>query len=459
MRSLHGNAALAEQGMSYDALVKRVEREKRARKEAEEHLELKSRELYAANERLKLTASSLESQRLQLNTILDNTLAGICLAQGDMSVVRANSAALIMFGYVSSSFKTSDLFADWDSVQDLIEEATAIGDGAEQVLKETEGRRANGDIFPMEFGLARMDHLGWDRSVWIFSDITKRKQAEDKRAALERELSQANKLEALGTLASGVAHEINTPIQYMGDNMRFLSESVSSLSDLISRYQGMVKKGPEGAISAADVESLAAYEDELDLEFLLEEASEAIDQSLEGAKQVAKIVNAIKEFSHPGEDEKEMIDLNRLVETTLTVTTNQWKYIADVDLDLDADLPEVKCMPSEIGQVILNLIVNAADALSSHKCEERGKISIKSRRFDDIAEIVVRDNGPGVPADLVERIFDPFFTTKDVGKGTGQGLAITHTIITQKHDGSIRYIGEEGKGAAFCIRLPVEPAA
>ncbi len=174
---------------------------------------------------------------------------------------------------------------------------------------------------------------------------------------------------------------------------------------------------------------------------------------------MATIVNAIKEFSHPGEDEKGDLDVNGLIETTLTVTRNQWKYVADVDLDLAKDLPVVSAIPGEISQVILNLIVNAADAISSENADKQGIISISTQRTENGVEIHIGDNGPGVPAHLEDRIFDPFFTTKDIGKGSGQGLAIAYSIIQQKHGGSLRYTGSEGEGASFAITLPYQASS
>lgn len=464
MHTLHNhtgmNAVVSEQIKDPDTatLTRRLERERAARKSAETLLEAKSRELYEANQTLKLTASSLESQRLQLNTILDNTLAGICLAQSDYSAVRTNSAALAMFGLRDQVFKVSDLFSDWPSAEAQIADLVQGDGGPAQILAEAVGIRTDGSEFPIEFGLAKMDHLGWDRAVWIFNDITVRKQAELKRAALERELGQTHKMEALGTLASGVAHEINTPIQYVSDNMRFLADTIGDLAGLIEKYQAVLTEVGSAGVAREAIDAARELEDEIDLSFLLEEAPQAVDQSLQGAKQVATIVNAIKEFSHPGEDQKVLVDLNKLIETTLTVTRNQWKYVAEVETTLAENLPELPCMPSEISQVVLNLIVNAADAIGSGDGTGRGQIQISTKRSNEEVEIKVQDNGPGIPPEVLERIFDPFFTTKDVGKGTGQGLAIAYAIIQQKHAGTIRCTSQPGQGACFSVRLPIEAA-
>lgn len=462
MHSFHRNDQIEEDQksveLSSEQMAHRLRRESLARREAEKLLEQKSKELFEANQTLKLTASSLENQRLQLNTILDNTMAGICLTQTDMTVIRANPAALDMFGQSEKSFDVTELFANWDEVSRFVMLAAEPELETNRTLFEATGRRADGSEFPLEFGITCLDHLGWDRAVWIFNDITQRKHEEAKRVALERELNQTHKMEALGTLASGVAHEINTPIQYISDNMRFLDETISDLRGLIETYRSNIANLANQGVDPSLIEQVQSTcrdkEDELDLSYLLEEAPEAINQSLEGAQQVATIVNAIKEFSHPGEDEKVDVDINKMIETTLAVTRNQWKYVADLDLDLEENLPQIPVMPSEISQVVLNLIVNAADAISDAEMSDRGLISIRTRQKDEGIEILISDNGPGVPVDMQERIFDPFFTTKDIGKGSGQGLAIAYSIIHQKHDGTLRYIGGEGKGAEFSICLP-----
>jgi PAS domain S-box-containing protein len=465
MRSVHCNGQIEPDekqiDLSPELMAHRLRREGLARREAERLLEEKSRELFEANQTLKLTASSLENQRLQLNTILDNTMAGICLTQTDMAVIRANPAALDMFGQTEQNFDVTELFANWDDVSRFVMMAAEPELETNRTLFEAVGKRADGSEFPLEFGVTCLDHLGWDRAVWIFNDITQRKHEEAKRVALERELNQTHKMEALGTLASGVAHEINTPIQYISDNMRFLDETIADLRSLIETYQTSIANLADQGIDPSLIEQVQSTckekEEELDLSYLLEEAPEAIKQSLEGAQQVATIVNAIKEFSHPGEDEKVDVDINKMIETTLAVTRNQWKYVAELDLVLADDLPQVPAMPSEISQVVLNLIVNAADAISDAEMSERGIISIQTHQQDENVEILISDNGPGVPTELQERIFDPFFTTKDIGKGSGQGLAIAYSIIHQKHGGTLRYIDETGKGAQFLICLPKMP--
>ncbi len=287
--------------------------------------------------------------------------------------------------------------------------------------------------------------------ILMGSDITERR-------VLETQLLQAQKLESVGQLAAGIAHEINTPIQFVGDNIQFLQDSFNDLLRLLEAY----KKTCEGRGGSEKMEQqlqeARALEDEIDLPYLMEEIPKAIEQSLEGVKRVAKIVRAMKEFSHPGAEEKMLIDLNHAIENTITVARNEWKYVADLETDLDPDLPPVPCLPGELNQVILNLIINAAHAISDVVKEGggKGKIKISTKRLGNWVEIRVSDTGTGIPEEIRERIFDPFFTTKEVGKGTGQGLAIARSMVVDKHQGTIDLQTEVGKGTTFIIRLPLK---
>jgi PAS domain S-box-containing protein len=283
---------------------------------------------------------------------------------------------------------------------------------------------------------------GWEGCV---TDISMLKQALEERDRLEDNLRQAQKLEAIGQLAAGIAHEINTPTQYVGDNLRFLKESFGELDGLLTH---LVKLGggPAGKMLA-----------DADFDYLKEEIPRALNQSLEGVDRVAKIVRAMKEFSHPAR-EKTATDLNRAIQSTITVASNEWKYVAEVEMDLDSNMPAVHCSPAEFNQVVLNIVVNAAHAISDvvgDGGKGKGKIRVKTRSEGDWAIIEIADSGAGMPAHVQQRIFDPFFTTKEVGKGTGQGLAIAHNVIVDKHGGTIKVASAPGKGTTFTIRLPI----
>jgi len=293
----------------------------------------------------------------------------------------------------------------------------------------------------------------------ISADISDRKM-------LEMQLVQAQKLESIGQLASGIAHEINTPAQYVGDNTRFVQQEFHNLLSVIDAYERMLSADGESISWAERSERIKNELKSLDYEFLREEVPKALEQSVEGVNRISQIVTAMKEFSHPGANNKSLVDLNKAIESTVMVCTNRWKYVADLELKLDPDLPSTACLVGEFNQVILNLVVNAADAIESRfeGKDKKGRITVSSRRDDDCVVIEVSDNGGGVPESIRDKIFDPFFTTKEVGKGTGQGLAISQDVIVQKLGGSLQCRVKEGVGSTFTIRIPIhdavrEPAA
>jgi PAS domain S-box-containing protein len=289
----------------------------------------------------------------------------------------------------------------------------------------------------------------------IGSDITDR-------SLLEDQYRQAQKLESVGQLAAGIAHEINTPTQYIGDNVRFLKDAFSDLKKLLASYARLLVTDKGDAPSRETIREVATEIERTDAAYLLEEIPKAIDQTLEGVTRVSTLVSAMKEFSHPGTKEKILLDLNHAIQSTITVARNEWKYVAEMETDFDPSLPLISCQPGEFNQVILNLIVNAAHAIADIVGKEgstKGKITVQTRNCPDCAEIRVQDTGTGIPEKARAHVFDPFFTTKEIGKGTGQGLAIAHSVVVDKHGGTIRFETEQGRGTTFIIRLPHEAKA
>lgn len=283
------------------------------------------------------------------------------------------------------------------------------------------------------------------------ADITKRR-------VLESQLAHAQKLESIGQLAAGIAHEINTPIQYVGDNTRFLQDALGDLQPLLAAYRELVRVAGAGQSTPADLAAVANAEKQADLDYLLTEMPRAISQSLEGIERVAHIVRAMKEFSHPGTASKVATDLNRALDSTITVASNEWKYVAEVLPDFEPELPLVPCLPADLNQVFLNMIVNAAHAIADVVGDgSRGKgiITVSTRRQEGAVEVRISDTGAGMTEEVKTRIFDPFFTTKEVGRGTGQGLAISHAVVVEKHGGTITVQTALGQGTTFIISLPL----
>ncbi|MFT3743040.1 MAG: ATP-binding protein [Pyrinomonadaceae bacterium] len=291
-----------------------------------------------------------------------------------------------------------------------------------------------------------MGTSGVEYILGIATDLTERKN-------LEHQLRQAQKLESIGQLAAGIAHEINTPTQYVGDNVKFLRDSFDEYSSVLKLATDVINDA-----APPEIDRFISAVQKADIEYLNDEVPRALAQALDGVGRISKIVQSMKDFAHPGSNDFHATDLNKAIESTITVASNEWKYVAVVVTDYDRDLPLVPCLASEFNQVILNMIVNAAHAIAdvvTNDSGTKGTITIRTRNKGDHAEISVTDTGTGMTDETIKKIFDPFFTTKEVGKGTGQGLAISHRVIVEKHKGSIDVNSEIGRGTTFTIALPL----
>ena len=314
-------------------------------------------------------------------------------------------------------------------------------------------RRKNGELY-WEYAVIRpiRDEKGnITHFLAIKEDITERR-------SMQTQLQQAQKLEAIGQLAAGIAHEINTPMQFIGDNTRFVQQAWASLDELIAPLCA----APGSRAGEGSLRQLVERLETADLPYLRKEVPSAIEQSLDGVARVTKIVRAMKEFSHPGSEEKQLANINQAIETTLTVARSEWKHVADLETSLSDQVGMVPCHIGEFNQVILNLLVNAAHAIAvvvGDGSNAKGKITIRTTREQNWARISIQDTGCGIPPAIQAHIFDPFFTTKEPGKGTGQGLALAHAVIVKKHGGSIWFDSKLGVGTTFFFRLPLQPAA
>ena len=289
-------------------------------------------------------------------------------------------------------------------------------------------------------------------------EMQRAKDAAERREQLQLEVGHAQKLESIGQLAAGIAHEINTPIQFIGDNVVFLKRAFDMLLPVVESAQSIANDTSIASQVAALKQALRKAK----VAYLGAEIPKAIEQTQEGIERVAKIVRAMKEVSHPSSGERQAVDLHRVIDSTVTVARNEWKYVAEVETDFDPNLPPLPCYSDEISQVILNIVVNAAHAIADAQPEDgsgRGTITIATRHDETHAEIQIRDTGTGMPDEVVARIFDPFFTTKEVGKGTGQGLALVYHVVTKRHDGTISVDTAQGQGTTFTIRIPLVPTS
>jgi PAS domain S-box-containing protein len=448
-------------------LVTAAIRDISVRKDAEKHLVKTMRELARANRKLvteiaerrqveaELSSSHAEAERLL------SSISSILIGVDDHGrVTRWNAAAASTFAIPSEAALDrpfDDLGIHWHALgvgESMASMASIAALGKSPRLDDLEFRDAAGKVRSLGATIHPIhgeqgQHRGF---VFLGVEISQRKQ-------LQEQLRQAQKLEAIGQLAAGVAHEINTPTQYVGDNIRFLEESWNKLNPLL-RLIGRLSQPAEGsALSRELAAELHAAVDEADINYLIIEVPKALAQSLDGVEQVSQIVKAMREFSHRGSLEKESADLNRAIEAAITVSRNEWKYVADVKTDLDPALPLVQCVIGQLQQVILNLLINAAHAIGEKigpDSQQKGVIHVTTRLVPDAVEIRVEDTGTGIPEELRSRVFEPFFTTKLVGKGTGQGLALVHSAIVEGHSGKVWIESPPGKGAAFVIQLPLE---
>ncbi|MFH0728250.1 MAG: ATP-binding protein [Pseudomonadota bacterium] len=275
---------------------------------------------------------------------------------------------------------------------------------------------------------------------------------------IESSCQSGSNMAAMGQLAAGIAHEINTPAQYVSDNIHFLRDAFDGFLSALGRYQLFCQSVKSGTATSDMFRELQEALEGMDMAYLIEEVPQAIQQSLQGMERITQIIEAIRDFSHPGLMEKKAVDINQAIRNTVTVTRNIWKYACEMETVLYENMPRVFCQPGEINQVILNLIVNAADAIKEvigDKPHKKGIIRISTEPVDGWAEIRISDTGRGIPEPIQGKIFDSFFTTKPLGKGTGQGLALCAAVMAN-HGGAIEFVTRQEIGTTFIIRLPLE---
>ena len=425
-----------------------------------EHETLKSAQAQAVAAAIEEREQRMQRQQLdmaRLEALMKLAADGIVTVNEAGIVESFNDAAGRMFGYdpkqvigrhVSMLAPVSECGRRREHVAKYLARTDACVPCAPH---EVVGQRKDGTLFPLEIAVSEVPLDSGRVLTGILRDTAERRR-------LESQLVQARKMESVGQLAAGIAHEINTPTQYVGDNTRFLEDAFRDLATLLDKCNQLSKAAEEGKVLGPLAADVVVAAKEADLEYLIDEIPKAIGQSLAGVERVAKIVRSMNDFSPPGGETKQAVDLNRALQSTLTVCRNEWKYVAEAVTELDPGLPLVTCLPGECNQVFLNLIINAAHAIGDKLAgtsTEKGTITVATGRDGDWVEIRIGDTGAGIPVEARSRIFDPFFTTKEVGRGTGQGLAIAHAVITEQHGGTINFETEIGRGTTFIVRLPI----
>ncbi|MCP4630749.1 MAG: PAS domain S-box protein [bacterium] len=389
----------------------------------------------------------------QLISSLPTILIGL---SKDNKIVLWNSKAETVFGKKQSEviglpMQQCGIDWEWDK----------ISGGISASRTASQPKRVDGIRFQRSDGKERylgmtINHLDGEincilGSTIIGADITDRRK-------LETQLQQSQKMEAIGQLAAGIAHEINTPTQFVGDNTRFFQDAYEDLIQIIRNYENLIEKSKSDSLTRELIAAAEERIEDMDLAYLEEEIPIALVHTLKGVDRITKIVQAMKIFSHPGVIVKQPTDINKEIEKTITITRNEWKFVAKMETDFDLNLPDVPCYRAELNQVILNMIVNAAHAIaeaSEDNALQQGTIHIRTYHRDNWVKIRISDTGTGIPEDIRHKIFDLFFTTKGPGKGSGQGLAISHSVIVEKHKGTLDLESQVGKGASFIIGLPL----
>lgn len=383
----------------------------------------------------------LEAERDRLRAILESAALGILSVDADDRIIDANPAATRMLGLAPDQLvgRSFSSILDGSASQSLRPPRTDQASLDEHRYAHPNGRTA-------WFHATRTwvhDHAGIVQlDTVVLEDITEKK-------ILEGSLRHAQKLEAVGRLAAGIAHEINTPVQFVSDNVHFLKDSFEGIATLVERLEMLA------TAASLDQECRRAAE-EADWEYLHDEVPKSIVQTLDGLQRVASIVHSMKNFAHTDRGEQVAADLNAALSSTLTVARHEYKNVAVAVTDF-GDIPPVVCSRGDLNQVFLNLIVNAAHTIADvvGKTGELGRITVATRREGEDVVVSIADTGAGIPEAVAAKIFDPFFTTKDVGRGSGQGLALARQIIVNKHQGSIWYETRAGAGTTFFIRLPI----
>jgi two-component system NtrC family sensor kinase len=398
---------------------------------------------------------TIEQNVIRETDIFEHMADGLLTINSSGIVKSINSSGFLMFGYERDTLIGCNIESLMKS--DIIQQlsVTSLDEALNDFLGQTfvtQGVKQDGSEFPIEVNFSKIPLQ--TQGLFIFNcvarDITQRSE-------LEAKLRQSQKLKSIGQLSSGIAHEINTPTQYVSDNIAFLSVAFVSCLNIIRMTQTTTNKDIS-QITQREIDDIKTIFQDNDMDFVLTEIPLAIEQSSEGLQRVKKIITAMKSFSHTNQGKMSLVDIREAIDSTITLSRSEWRYIANLVTNYSDTLPNLNCLRDEFNQVILNFIVNAAHAIEEKygkKSNSMGYININVYQQDNNIKITIKDDGIGMSNELKERIFDPFFTTKDVGKGTGQGLSMVYLVIVEKHKGSIEVTSQLNIGTTFTITIPI----
>ena len=448
---LRSDASVPPTAEQWNALLDRVDRtyceadqerytlERSISVSSEEMMQLYDR-ITAEHEQLLALVRARAASEAQLRSLAHAMPLGLVHLDLGGFITDANPAAMRVLGLEHASFlgRTLDELLP-PHAGDAADEAAERGPFTERRFVRADGRIAW--IHSTEVWL-KDDEGNTTMGTSIFRDFTAQKE-------LEISLRQAQKLESVGRLASGVAHELNTPTQFVNDNVCFLQSSFESVTTLVCELSARV--GDPAAVAAAC--------EIADWDYLVDEIPRSISQSIDGLKRIATIVSSMKNFAHNDRGEMGPTDLNAVLANTLVVARHELKMVAET-VEEYGELPSVMCSRTDLGQVFLNLVVNAAHAVGDavKGTSRLGEVRVSTRVEDETVVIAIADTGAGIPEHVKAHLFEPFFTTKEVGRGTGQGLALARNVIVQKHGGTLEFESTEGVGTTFLVRLPIAGA-
>lgn len=426
------------------ALQAKLQREEKKVTVLESLIETKTRELYNEHEKSRALGERFAG-------IVETVPNPLLVVDDELKIEVVNSAAVALAGA-----QRQDLIgASLTTLLSMREISRVMGarrnDSGIVTNVETNFQTKSGKLVPvfLSASVMRDEASGHEKTILVAFDVSERR-------ALEAQLLQSQKLESVGQLAAGIAHELNTPIQYIRDNMSFLTAEFAKIKGIVEDCIQFCETVEKGSVPLDAARGILSRARESDLSYLLSEIPNAIHETFNGAESVARIVRAMKEFSHPGTTELVEVDLNKAIQSVATISRNEWKYVAELVLDLDPHLPAVPCYVGELNQAILNIIVNASHAIAdalSKRGEDRGVLTIVTRQRGHEVDILVSDTGTGIPEDVQPRVYEPFYTTKEVGRGSGQGLAIAYSTIVKKHKGKLDFRTKLGCGTTFVITL------
>ncbi|MEP3888873.1 MAG: ATP-binding protein [Hellea sp.] len=427
-------------------------REKRSRQEAERLLDQKSLELYEKSNAVIKSRDELSELNSLLLSITSSSPDSIITVSSEYRIRSANRTAEQRFGLDESQML--DIPVD-DIFPGLTGKLQALEAGRFNI-ENIYGVPTFGEPFPVEIR-GRAGDIYQDVEYVIFAhDVTAKKQIEIKTKRIEQQVNEARRLEAIGTLSAGIAHEINTPIQFIGDNLGFLIEALAKISSSYQLYANLAKTVGADTNYQRELAAVNDFNKQINLKTMIKDIEESVMESRAGIKDVRDIVLLMKEFSHPGTLDDQPTDINKLILGVVKICGGRAIGVARVVTDFELTIPELLCKRGQIQQVIINLVINAIDAVEEAATAD-GTVSIATSFTDTRVCIEISDTGRGIPGELQDKIFDPFFTTKPMGRGTGQGLALAKNFIVNSHHGSLEIVKREGFSTTFRIELPRQP--